>query len=256
MPESLRGVVIAIAIGIAALWVAPALVLPWIAVGPLEASGISVELEGVRPALPWGAKAARVVVSRESGKIELTEVAARIGLSGMRLEARVEEGTLLLKTRGLRLRGELLRFQSVPLEALDGLALADFGLRGPADGVFRFGPAETLEATVQRGVIVLRAPLALEIPFAQVVVVAAREDTGAWRVDFADLRGPPLSGTATGRIGADGQLALRVEISQLEEPALTAFRMAEIPTGPLPYTAELGGTLARPRFVRVSAALP
>jgi hypothetical protein len=130
---------------------------------------------------------------------------------------------------------------------------AAFGLRGTVDGVYRFDERDSLEATVSRGAVALRDPLQLDIPFAQLVVAAARENDGAWRVGFADLRGPPLSGSAQGRIEADGGLALQLEISRLEEPALTAFSMAGLPTGPLPIQAELRGTLEQPLLVPLDA---
>jgi hypothetical protein len=152
----------------------------------------------------------------------------------------------LLKTHGLaRLRS--LRAQSVPLEGLAPLVSPDLALRGTADGVLREdGAGAALEATVRQGVVSLRAPVEMDVPFAQLVVTAAREDDGGWRVEFADLRGPPLSASARGRIEPDGRLALRIEISALEEPALSAFALAGLPTGPLPLEADLRGTLAQP----------
>jgi hypothetical protein len=171
----------------------------------------------------------------------------------VRVEGSIGAGTLLLRTRGLSLRGGL-RAQSLPLEALDGIVPGAASLRGTADGVYRFAARESLELTVSRGSLTSSGPIAVALPFAQLVIAAGREDDGAWRVDFADMRGPPLSGSAHGRIFADGQLALRVEISQLEEPALSAFSMAALPTGPLPITAELGGTLEQPTLTPVGAS--
>ena len=256
MPRSLRAGALVVAILLAGLWIAPALVLPRLAARLAATDGFSLELEGVRPALPWGMAAARAVVMRGGRRVEINELRSRITLSGLRVEGSIGGGTVLLRTAGLTFRGGLIRVQSLPLESLDGVALGAFTLRGAADGVYRFGAPDTVEATLSRGAVLLRAPLAGELPFAQLVITGGREDDGTWRVDFADLRGPPVSGTARGRIGAEGQLALRVEISQLEEPALSAFTMAELPTGPLPYSAELGGTLEKPSFSRVSTEVP
>lgn len=254
MPASLRGSSLAAVILLAALWLAPVLLLPRVAARLLEAAGTGVELEfvGVRPALPWGVTVQRLVVSRAGGKVEVAELSARLVRWGVRVEGSFGAGTLLFRTRGLTLRGGL-RAQSLPLASLDGIVPGAASLRGTADGVYRFGEHDALELTVSRGSLALRGPLAVELPFAQLVLAAGREDDGAWRVDFADVRGPPLSASAHGRVHADGQLALRVEISQLEEPALSAFRLAALPTGPLPFTAELGGTLDQPTLTAVGA---
>jgi len=248
MPRSLRSVALAAVLALAALWLAPALVGPIIAARVAEGAGASLAFEGVRPEWPWGVSAERTVVAVGGRIIEFSQLRARMRLSGGRVEARVGEGTLLLRTDGLTLRGGFLRAQAFPLDLLEGLVSSAFALRGAADGVYRFGARETLEATVSRGAAVLHAPLAIELPFAQLIVAAEREADGGWRVDFANLSGPPLSCSAQGRIGAAGELALRVEISQLEEPARFAFAAAALPTGPLPYSAELTGTLAQPRF--------
>jgi hypothetical protein len=256
LPGSLRAGLLAAAILLAVLWLAPALLLPRILTRLAEAEGFGLELEGVRPALPFGVAVERAVVMRGGAKIEITPLAARMLLSGLRLEGSIGRGTVLLRTDGLTLRGGLIRVQSFPLERLDSVVTGAFKLRGSADGVYRFGTRETVEATLSRGALILRAPVAMELPFAQLVISAGREDDGTWRVDFADLRGPPLSGSARGQIGAQGQLALRVEISQLDELARTAFSMAHLPTGPLPYSAELGGTIANPSFARLPAEVP
>jgi hypothetical protein len=256
MPRAIRTVAVAAAILLAASWLAPALLGPLLVSRAIRAQGFEAEFEGVRPALPWGVTVERVVVVRGGERVEVDRVSARMLLSGLRVEGGVGAGTLLVRSRGLTLRGGLVRAQSLPLEAIQFVFPGAFSLRGAADGVYRFGARESLEATLSQGAVALRAPVAIELPFVQLVIAAAREGDGAWRVDFADLRGPPVSGTARGRIGAAGELALRVEISQLEEPARSAFQMAELPTGPLPYTAELGGTLAQPSFSRVVASAP
>lgn len=253
MARVLRGIALATVLLGGALWLAPALVLPLAAPPLLGADALEIEFDGVRPALPWGMTASRVAVARGEGRVELTGFGARIGAAGVRAEASVGAGTLLLKTHGLTLRGGLLRAQSVPIEALAGLLPGAPALRGAVDGVYRLAERDSLEVTVSRGALTLNGPVVLEIPFAQLVIAAAREDDGAWRVELADLRGPPLSGSAQGRVGGDGGLALRVEVTQLEEPALSALGLAGLPTGPLPIRAELGGTFERPVLTPLGA---
>jgi len=242
----IRGLALALLVLGAALWGAPALLVPSAASALAAAAGVELEFEGVRPALPWGMTAQRVRVVRGAGMAELRALSARPSDGGLRVEALAGEGSLLLKTRGLSALRSL-RAQSLPLETLGPLLPLDLAVRGTADGVLRERDGRaTLEATVRRGAVSLRAPVEMEVPFAQLVVTATREDDGGWRVDFADLRGPPLSGSARGRIEPDGRLDLRIEISALEEPALSAFALGGLPTGPLPIQAELGGTLAHP----------
>lgn len=252
-PGSLRGFALAAAIVVVVLWLAPALLLSQLATRVGASAGISLEIEGVRPALPFGIVAERAVVTRGGARLEITQLSARILPSGARVEAHVGEGTLLLRTEGLTLDDGFLRAQSLPLEWLRDLAPGAFALRGSGDGVYRFGARETLELTLSRGAVELHAPIAVDLPFAQLVVVAARVPDGGWRLDFADLRGPALSGTARGSIGADGNLALTIEITQLEEPVRSAFSLAAFPTGPVPFAAELQGPLDSPRFSQVTA---
>lgn len=258
MARVLRILAVLAVLALVALWLAPSLLLPPLASRAAETTGATLELEGVRPAWPLGMTAKRAWIARGERKIELTDFSATLeGASGARVEAASGGGTLLLRLPALgQLRGGLLRLQAFPLEVLDGFVASAFGIRGTADGVLRFGDDGKVEATVRDGVAVLRSPVALELAFTQLIVTAAREPDGAWRVDFADLQGPPLSANAHGRIGAAGELALRLEISELEEPARGAFYSAGLPTGPLPYTAELGGNLSLPLFTRVSEPTP
>jgi hypothetical protein len=253
MARILRILAVLMILALVALWFAPSLLLPPLAARAAETTGATLQLEGVRPAWPLGVTAKRARMARGERTVELTNFSATLeGTSGARVEASSGGGTLLLRLPELGLRrGGLLRLQDFPLEVLDGFVTSAFGIRGTADGVLRFGDEGKIEATVHDGVAVLRSPIALELPFTQLIVTAAREPDGAWRVDFSDLRGPPLSATAHGRIGAAGELALRLEISQLEDPAREAFASAGLPTGPLPYTAELGGNLSLPIFRRV-----
>lgn len=243
----LRGFALATAGLAIATWLAPALLLRPVCARLLAASGIALELEGVRPAWPWGAEVERARVVRGASALELAPLRAQLFPSGLRAEAQVGEGSLLLSTDGVRLRGGVLRAQSFPLERLVDLA-PSFGLRGTADGVYRFGAREALELTLARGAVRLRTPVAFELAFAQLVVAAVRERDGGWRVELVDLSGPPLSARATGRIGPEGVLAFEVEVTRLEEPAREAFAMAGLPTGPTPFRVQIGGSLEAPSF--------
>jgi hypothetical protein len=248
----LRWLAVLTLLALALVWSAPALWVAWGLPGLAERAGGSVELESVRPAFPFGVSIGRARLARAGRTLELADVAARAAAGGFRLDARIGAGSVLVRTDGLSMRAGFVRARALPLEALDGFVTTTFRLRGIADGVYRFGARAEIEANVRDGAIVLSAPAGMELPFAQLTVSAAREPDGAWKVPFADVRGPPLSATARGVIGADGALALTTEIAELGEPARSGFAMLQLPTGPLPYTAEIGGTLLRPRFAVVS----
>jgi hypothetical protein len=249
----LRWLGLAAALGLALAWAAPALWVAWALPGLAERAGGAIALEGVRPVFPFGVSVGRARLTRDGRTLDLADLAARALPGGVRVDARVGAGTLLVRTEGLSVGTGFVRAESLPLEALDGFLASGLSLRGTADGVYRFGARSELEANVRQGAVVLRAPAGIELPFAQLTLAAAREPDGAWSIAFADLRGPPLSATARGEIGADGRLALRAEIAELAEPALSGFALLELPTGPLPYTARIDGTLSRPRFARVEA---
>ena len=249
MARSLRLLALAAALALAALWLAPALLLP--ALGPRlgDALGVTLAFEGVRPGFPLGISAERALVTRGGRALELTDLRARLASDGARIRARVGDGALLLRLDGLSGRSGFVRAESLPLERLDGVLPGALALRGPLDGVYRFGARETLEATVGRGAGVLHAPVAIELGFTQLVVAAERLEDGAWRVEFADLRGPPVSATARGQIGVTGELALELEVTQLDEPARSAFASAGLAIGEIPWSGEIRGTLALPLFV-------
>jgi hypothetical protein len=249
MARTLRRLALAGALVLAALWLAPALLLPVLGPRLGNALGVTLAFEGVRPDFPFGIAIERVHVTREGRSLELTDLRARLASGGARIDTRLGDGTVLLRLEGLRGRSGFLRVESLPVEQLDGVLPGALGLRGPLDGVYRFGAQETLEATVGRGAGVLHAPIAVELGFRQLVVAAERLGDGAWRVDFADLRGPPVSATARGTIGVAGELALELEVSQLDEPARSAFASAGLSIGEIPWSGQVRGTVALPLFV-------
>ncbi|MGH2898487.1 MAG: hypothetical protein ACRDMZ_07420 [Solirubrobacteraceae bacterium] len=249
MPRALRLLAIVAALVLAAFWLAPALLLPSLAARLGDALGVKLALEDVRPALPFGLSIGRAEVTRDGREMEFTDLRVRLRSDGARIQAQVGDGTLLLLLDGLGARSGFLRAQAVPVERLDGWLPRALGLRGPLDGVYRFGAREAVEATIGQGAVILRAPFPIELSFNQLIVTAEREANGGWRVDFADLRGPPVSGTAHGRIAEDGQLALALEVTQLDEPARSALASAGITVGALPYAGQVRGTLSLPLFI-------
>lgn len=256
MSRPLRWLAFAALGALALAWAAPALWVAYALPGLAERAGGSIALERVRPAFPFGVTIGRARVVREGRTLELADVSARVQPGGLRVDARIADGSVLLRSDGLLARSGFVRAQSLPLEALDGFLATGLGLRGLADGVYRFGERAELEANVRAGAIVLRMPAGVELPFAQLTLAASREPDGRWKIPFADVRGPPLSATAKGEIGARGELALAAEIAELGEPALSGFALLRLPTGPLPYTAEIGGTLARPTFAVARQSAP
>jgi len=232
-----------------ALWLAPALALRFVLPGLAARAGASLESSGVWPALPLGVAAGRLRVAREGHELELSDVRAVLLPGGPRLDARVADGTLLVRSDGYSGESGFVRIQGVAIESLSTVLAAPLALRGQADGVWRFGGAASVEGTVTRGAIQLTSPVPFELPFAQLVISAARDPASRdWDVRWVDLQGVQLAGSAQGRIGADGALALRAQIRQLEEPVRSFFGLMQLPTAPLPVEIGLDGTLAQPRL--------
>jgi len=238
-----------------ALWLAPVLLVQF-ALPPLAArSGGAIEVTGARPALPFGFAAARLRVVRDGRELVLDELRAVWLPSGPRVDARVAAGTLLVRGDDVFASRGFVRVQGIALESLQPLFGAPLAVRGQADGVWRFGPEASVEGSVSRGAVTVARPAPFELPFAQLVVSAARDPaTRDWNVRWVDLQGPPLSGNATGRIGADGALALTAQVRQLEEPVRSFFALAQLPTDPLPLALSLEGTLAAPRLSATAPA--
>ncbi|HXZ86206.1 MAG TPA: hypothetical protein VEI82_12025 [Myxococcota bacterium] len=239
----------ALACGCLLLWLTPALALRFALPALAARAGGAAEPSGVWPALPFGASAAHLYLARDARELALDDLRAVLLPSGPRLDARVAGGTLLVRGDDLFGRSGFVRIQGVALEALSTALATPLALRGRADGVWRFGASSSVEGSVTRGALQLSAPAPFELPFAELVVSAARDDaTRDWDVRWVDLQGVQLAGSAQGRIGADGTLALRAQIRQLEEPVKSFFALMQLPTGPLPVEIALEGTLAQPRL--------
>jgi hypothetical protein len=116
--------------------------------------------------------------------------------------------SLLLKTRGLGLRGGL-RAASIPLEAPGRSFPAVVARAVPRTACTASTRATRFrdDREPRRGRCAVRRDGG---PPSRSSWSREREEDGAWRVAFADLRGPPLSASAHGRVLADGRLALRV----------------------------------------------
>jgi hypothetical protein len=241
-----------------ALWLAPALALRFVLPRLAANAGGAIEVTGAWPALPFGVRASHLRIARDGRELALDDVRAVLGPSGPRLDARVADGTLLARGEGLFAASGFVRVQGVALESLATILATPLSLRGRADGIWRFGPDASLEGTVSRGAVVVERPAPLEVPFAQLVLSAARDPAGGdWTVSWLDVQGPPLSGSATGKIAADGGLAFDADIRELGEPVRTFFGMLQLPTEPLPVELRLEGTLAAPRLVaRTATAHP
>ena len=241
-----------------ALWLAPALLLRFVLPRLAAQAGGAIEVTGAWPALPFGVRATHLWIERDGRKLALDELRAVLLPSGPRLDARIAEGTLLVRGKGLLASSGFVRVQGVALESLATVLAAPLSLRGRADGIWRFGPAASLEGSVSRGAVVIQQPAPLEVPFAQLVLSAARDPSaGDWTVRWLDVQGPPLSGSATGKIAANGGLAFDADVRELGEPVRTFFGMLQLPTEPLPIALRLEGTLAAPRLVaRTETAHP
>lgn len=240
---------LALALGLL-LWAAPALALRF-ALPPLAArAGGVAESSGALPAWPFGVRASHLHVAREGQVLDLDDLRAVWTPWRTRIDARVADGTVLFRAEGWRADAGFVRVQDVALETLAPLVGGALALRGKADGIWRFGAQSSVEGSVSRGAIVLASAGSFELPFAQLVLAAARESPAAgWTVRFVDVQGPPLSAAASGSIGADGALALEAQVRQLEEPVLSLFPLLHLPTGPLPVALAVEGTLAAPRLV-------
>jgi hypothetical protein len=235
-----------------ALWLAPFLVLRFV-MPPLAArAGGAIEVSGALPALPFGVSADRLHVAREGRELTVEALRAVLSPSGPRLDARVGDGTLLVRGEGLFGSDGFVRMQDVALESLAPVLASPTSVRGRADGVWRFGANASVEGTVTRGAVKLANP-PFELPFAQLVVSAARDAaTRDWNVRWVDLQGPTLSGSANGKIAAGGALALDVSVRQLEEPVKSFFALLKLPTEP-PIALALSGTLAQPKLAATAS---
>ncbi len=239
------------------VWLAPALLLRFALPLLAATAGGSVEVAGALPALPFGVSATHLRVARDGRELALDDFRAVLLPSGPRLDARVADGTLLVRGEGLLAASGFVRLQGVDLESLATVLAAPLALRGRADGIWRFGPSASLEGSVSRGALIVQRPAQFELSFAQLVISAALDPgTGEWNVRWLDVQGPPLSGSASGTLALDGRIAVQAEIRQLDEPVRSLFGMLKLPTEPLPLELTLEGTLAEPRVAARGATAP
>ncbi|HTO09768.1 MAG TPA: hypothetical protein VMR86_22145 [Myxococcota bacterium] len=246
-----RLLAIAAALALLLAWLSPYILLRLGLPQMARNMGGSFEVTGALPAFPFGASASRVAVTREGHTLVLDDFRAVLSFSGPRLDARVAEGNLLVRGNDPQLKSGIVRLEGVALESLATVLTTPFGLRGRCDGVWRFGPDSSLEGTVTRGAVLVQSPAPVEVPFAQLVLSAARSgEDGDWKVNALDIQGPPLSGHASGTLGADQSLAFDIDIRELEEPVKGFMAMMHLPTEPLPLALQLQGSLGMPRLVQ------
>lgn len=246
----LRWLALAVALVSLAAWFSPFFLLRFGLSRMAERAGGSAEVTGALPALPFGMSASRVVLTREGRTLTLDDFRAVLELSGPRVDARVADGTLLVRGNDAQLTSGMVRLEGVSLESLATVLDAPLPIKGRCDGIWRFGPDARLEGTVTHGAVLVQNPAPVEVPFAQLVISAARSgEAGDWKVSTLDVQGPPLSGHASGKLGADGSLAFDIDIRELEEPVRGFMAMMHLPTEPLPLALALEGSLAMPRLV-------
>ena len=247
----LRWLGVALALVLLAAWLSPFFLLRFGLSGMAERAGGSAEVTGALPAFPFGMSASRVALTREGKTLTLDDFRAVLSFSGPRVEARVANGTLLVRGSDAQLESGIVRLEGVSLESLSVALPYPLPLKGRCDGVFRFGPDASLEGTVTKGAVLVQNPAPVEVPFAQLVISAARNgEAGDWRVSTLDIQGPPLSGHASGKLGQNGSLAFDIDIRELEEPVRGFMAMMQIPTEPLPLALALQGSLAAPKLVQ------
>jgi len=238
-------------------WLSPFFLLRFGLAGMAERAGGSAEVTGALPAFPFGMSASRLLLTRDGRTLALDDFRAVLSFSGPRVDARIGEGTLLVRGSDPQLTSGIVRLEGVALESLETLTPSPLPIKGRCDGVWRFGPDASLEGTVTRGAVLVRNPAPVEVPFAQLVISAARDPAkGDWRVNTLDIQGPPLSGHVSGKLGADGSLAFDVDIRELEEPVKGFMAMMQLPTEPLPLALALTGSLAMPRLVPRAETAP
>jgi hypothetical protein len=239
-----------------AVWLVPFAFLRFVLPGMAQRSGGTLETVGAAPALPWGMRASQLKVTREGKTLVIDDFRAVLLPSGPRLDARVAEGTVLVRGDDARLSSGFVRFENFALESLAALSSDPMGFRGRCDGVWRFGPKGSFEGTISNGALMMQQPAPLQIKFTQLVVAAARaEQSGDWVVSGIDMQGPPVSGHGEGTLGADGKLAFTIDIRQLEEPIKGFMAMGHLPTEPLPLFFSLRGSTQNPQlFQRVGTA--
>jgi len=253
----LRYLALAAALALFAVWLSPFFLLRFGLSRLAQQAGGAAEVTGALPALPFGMSASRLALTREGRTLTLDDFRAVLTFSGPRVDAKIADGTLLVRGEDAQLERGIVRLQGIALESLAVLFVTPFGLKGRCDGVWRFGPDASLEGVVSKGAVLVQQPAPVEVPFAQLVISAARDPgPGDWRVASLDIQGPPLSGHASGKLGADGSLAFDVDIRELQEPVRGFMAMMHLPTEPLPLALALEGSLAAPRLVTRGETAP
>ncbi|HTO53441.1 MAG TPA: hypothetical protein VMR50_08650 [Myxococcota bacterium] len=253
----LRGLLILGALALLGVWLAPWLMLRFALPGMAERAGGTIEVSGALPALPFGMQASHLKISRDGRVLDIDDFRAVLLPSGPRLDARIADGTLLVRGDDAQLKDGFVRLDGISLESLAVLSTEPMGVKGRCDGVWHFGRDTRFEGTVTRGAFVAQQPAPIQVPFEQLVVSAARDpDAGDWQLKTFDIQGPQITGHAAGKIGADGKLAIDIDIRDLQEPLRGFLAMSHVPTEPLPLALALRGTTALPQLVSRTETAP
>jgi hypothetical protein len=234
---------------VAVIWLLPAVVVgmasPDVTLDRYDRE-ISLSLDGIWPAWPFGFSVARLDARSGGQAVALTDARTTFWPDGLHLEGNLEGGTLLLRSSLDGSEG-FARVEDLPLERLALALPIGLEIHGQADGVLHWGENISLEAWVMRGGVQAGEGLAA-LSFSQLAIDATRGAGELWEVALLQMQGPPLSFAGGGQVGSGGELALSLEVELLDEPARSYLRVLGVREQTPPFVLEVTGRLRRPRF--------
>ncbi len=235
---STRGfLILALLLGV--LWVLPSVLVRFVlpnVTGPGE-----LELEGVRPALPFGVHVERAVVNLQKPPLEIRE--ASVTWSGLKLRgaARIAGGTVKLNASGLGGSGVVI-FEDLMLGELN----LELPVDGRADGRLRWGEGEEGTLVVSDGRFHSPDLRGIGLPFSTMAFEWHSVGPDIRDITSVQMYGSGIALDGTGRVGPNEALDLDLRVRQLAPSMQQLLLSLGLDVPPAPFEVAVGGTLENP----------
>ena len=233
-----------VVLGLGAVWVAPAVLFTLAAPDLAKQNGMGLAMQGTLPALPIGFEVDRLDLDVKGDAWSIRNAAVRLYPSGWNVQGEVASGfvdaNLPLDAQSGWVRFHELALDELPLDLPSGVML-----RGHASGAATWQPDDfAISARVLQGSI---AMMLLPVAFEAVDVVAHRRADREVEVTSLSITGPDLEAAGSGRVDAQGEVALVLDLLHLGEGLTSLAQMLDAAPNRIPTRYSIEGRLPRPQ---------
>ena len=236
--------------GLAVLaWWTPALAVQLLLPEQLDAAGLEVQLDGVRPGWPFGIRATRVLARQGEREWTARQLDVKLDPSGWAVAADFEGGTVSLRATPSGDVG-LVYFDGVQLEDLSR-AWSDVPVRARARGVLRW--SQGFEASAHLEAFSVTTPIGMELRLDHVSALLAWQPDGELRISGVSGVGPSGRFALAGRLYSQERLDLRLRIDALEGRIMAILEEVGLAPQTIFTQYEISGTVQDPKLTELAS---